>query len=468
MATPQNTATQNNVAEALNSVSFSPFHLKAMFASAMGFFTSAYDLFIIGTALVLIKSQWHLGAAEVGLVGSISLIATFVGAYVFGTLADRLGRKAIYGLEALLMTVGALLSAFAPDVTVLLIARVILGLGIGGDYPLSAVLMSEYANVKSRGRMVSLVFSAQAIGLVTGPVVALTLLAAGVNHDLAWRLMLGLGALPAAAVIYIRRTLPESPRWLARVKGDAAAASKQLASFSLGTATATVQDKLVKQPLSRYWLTLLGTAGGWFMFDYAYYGNTISTPMIMAHIAPHADVVTSTALSLMVFAIAAVPGYFLAAFTIDRVGHKMLQMLGFFVMGLMFLLIGAFPVLTESVGVFLVLYGLSYFFAEYGPNTTTFVLAAELFPVNLRTTGHGLSAGTAKVGAFLGALVFPILLHDYGLHGTLMITFFFSLAGLLLTAFCLKEPSGKSLEEASGEDVVVSLSRNKPTGMMSS
>ncbi|MFA7656647.1 MFS transporter [Acidithiobacillus thiooxidans] len=465
MATPQGSSTQNNVAEALNSVSFSPFHLKAMFASAMGFFTSAYDLFIIGTALVLIKSEWHLGAAEVGLIGSISLIATFVGAYVFGTLADRLGRKAIYGLEALLMTVGALLSAFAPDVTVLLIARVILGLGIGGDYPLSAVLMSEYANVKSRGRMVSLVFSAQAIGLVTGPVVALTLLAAGVNHDLAWRLMLGLGALPAAAVIYIRRTLPESPRWLARVKGDAVAAGKQLASFSLGTATATVQDKIVKQPLSRYWLTLLGTAGGWFMFDYAYYGNTISTPMIMSHIAPHADVVTSTALSLMVFAIAAVPGYFLAAFTIDRVGHKTLQMLGFFLMGLMFLLIGAFPVLTQSVGVFLVLYGVSYFFAEYGPNTTTFVLAAELFPVNLRTTGHGLSAGTAKVGAFLGALVFPILLHDYGLHGTLMITFFFALAGLLLTAFCLKEPAGKSLEEASGEDIVVPMRKNTSAGM---
>jgi len=457
MTTSQDSHMQNDVANALNSVSFSPFHLKAMFASAMGFFTSAYDLFIIGTALVLIKGEWHLSAAEVGLVGSISLIATFVGAYIFGTLADRLGRKAIYGLEALLMTIGALLSAFSPDVTVLLIARVIMGLGIGGDYPLSAVIMSEYANVKSRGRMVSLVFSAQAIGLVMGPVVALTLLAAGVNHDLAWRLMLGLGALPAAAVIYVRRTLPESPRWLARVKGDAAGAEKQLASFSLGTAVATVQDKIVKQPLSRYWLTLLGTAGGWFMFDYAYYGNTISTPMIMAHIAPACRCGGQYGIEFDGVCHCCRPGYFLAAFTIDRVGHKTLQMLGFFLMGLMFLLIGAFPVLTQSMGVFLVLYGVSYFFAEYGPNTTTFVLAAELFPVNLRTTGHGLSAGTAKVGAFLGALIFPILLHDYGLHGTLMITFFFALAGLLLTAFCLKEPAGKSLEEASGEDVVVSI-----------
>lgn len=452
------TLQESDISEALNTARFSPFHLKAIWASSMGFFTSAYDLFIIGTALVLIKDQWHLSPDAVGLIGSISLIATFVGAYFFGILADKLGRKKIYGLEALLMTIGALLSAVAPNVAVLLVARVILGLGIGGDYPMSAVLMSEYANAKSRGRMVSLVFSAQAIGLVTGPVVALTLLAAGMNHDLAWRLMLGLGALPALAVIYIRRTLPESPRWLARVKGDGEAAARELASFSLGTATARKpESKIVKQPLSKYFLTLIGTAGSWFVFDYAYYGNTISTPMIMHRLAPHADVIQSTALSLIVFAVAAVPGYFLAAFTIDRIGHKTLQMLGFFMMGLMFLLIGAFPMLSESIGVFLVIYGLSYFFAEYGPNTTTFVIAGEVFPVNLRTTGHGLSAGTAKVGAFLGAFIFPILLHDFGLHGTLMITFFFALAGLLLTVFFIPEPSGKTLEEVSGEDRVVSL-----------
>ena len=184
--------------------------------------------------------------------------------------------------------------------------------------------------------------------------------------------------------------------------------------------------------------------------------------MIMARLAPHADVVQSTALSLMVFAVAAVPGYFLAAFTIDRIGHKMLQMLGFLMMGLMFLLIGAFPILTQSILVFLVLYGLSYFFAEFGPNTTTFVLAGELYPVNLRTTGHGISAGTAKVGAFIGALIFPILLHDFGLHGTLMITFFFALAGLLITAFTLPEPSGRTLEEVSREGSEPIPLRNRP------
>jgi MFS family permease len=354
------------------------------------------------------------------------------------------------------MVIGAVLSAFSPNVTWLLVSRVILGLGIGGDYPLSAVIMSEYANTKSRGRMVSLVFSAQALGLIAGPMVALTLLAAGVNHDLAWRLMLGLGALPAASVIYLRRKLPESPRWLARVKGLKEKAAKEITSFSLGTVTLEkASDPIVKQSLWKYIVTLIGTAGSWFLFDYAYYGNTISTPLIMKDIAPHADIITSTALSLLLFAIAAVPGYFLAAATVDGIGHKKLQMIGFFMMGLMFFLIGMLPEVVHIFSIFIVLYGLSYFFAEFGPNTTTFILAAEVFPVNLRTTGHGFSAGAAKVGAFLGAFLFPILYQSLGLSNTLKITFLFSLAGLLITAVCLKEPAGQTLESISNENLLL-------------
>ena len=443
---------ENTVADALNRAQFSMFHIRAMFAAGMGFFTSAYDLFIIGTALTLIKSEWHLSGAQIGLIGSISLIATFVGAFVFGRVADVFGRKAIYGLEAALMVIGALLSAVAPGVATLLVARVILGLGIGGDYPLSAVLMSEYANTASRGRMVSLVFSAQALGLLAGPIVALTLLAAGVNHDTAWRIMLGLGALPAALVIYMRRTLPESPRWLARVKGKAQEAAHELASFSLGVATAKGTDHKVTRPLAQYLTTLIGTAGTWFVFDYAYYGNTISTPLIMQHIAPHADLIASTAMSLLVFAVAAFPGYVLAILTVDRIGHKTLQIVGFLIMGLAFLLIGAAPALSSVLWLFLLVYGISYFFAEFGPNTTTFLLSAELFPVNLRTTGHGISAGTAKVGAFIGAFIFPVLLHAVGLDRTLMITFLFSMVGLALTVLFIREPKGLSLEEAGREE----------------
>lgn len=216
------------VVTALNETGFSAFHLRTIVTTGLGFFTSAYDLFIIGYALALINAEWHPSAAAMGLVGSISLIAVLFGAFLFGAVADRLGRKVIYGLEAFLMVVGALGSAWSGNIVELIVFRFILGLGVGGDYPLSAVIMSEYANREKRGLMVAMTFSAQALGVLAGPAVALALLAAGIDHDIAWRIMLGLGALPTLGVIYLRHTLPESPRWLSRVKGEGQKAAQDV------------------------------------------------------------------------------------------------------------------------------------------------------------------------------------------------------------------------------------------------
>lgn len=436
----------------LNEAPLGLFHFRALLTAGMGFFTDAYDLFIIGTALVLIKEVWKPAAWQLGLVSSTALIAAFAGAFVFGRLADIYGRKRVYGIEAAIMALAAILSAFSPNIMWLIVFRFILGVGIGGDYPVSAVIMSEYANTKDRGKLVGGVFSMQAAGLVAGPVVALAILATGVNPDIAWRIMLGLGALPALGVIYLRRKMPESPRYLSRVKGETAQAARQTAEYSNSTVVgSTTQEKRVNARLSSYVLTLLGTAGTWFVFDYAYYGNSISTPLILKMVAPTATTITSVAWTLIIFAVAAVPGYILAFSTMDRIGHKRLQLIGFAVMGLAFLAIGVVPNLTHVLIPFLLVYGLSYFFAEFGPNTTTFVLSAELYPVNLRTTGHGLSAGIAKVGAFIGVFLFPIMAASLGLSGTLTITFVFALVGIGLTLL-LPEPAGKSLEEISNED----------------
>ncbi len=443
----------HTLTESLNEAPLGVFHFRALLTAGMGFFTDAYDLFIIGTAVVLIKQVWHPLAWQLGLVTSTALIAAFVGAFVFGRLADLYGRKRVYGIEAALMAVAAILSAFSPNIMWLIVFRFILGIGIGGDYPVSAVLMSEYANTKDRGKLVGGVFSMQAAGLVAGPVVALVILATGANPDIAWRLMLGLGAIPALAVIYLRRKMPESPRYLSRVKGETAQAARQTAEYSHEAVVASgAQETRVKARLSRYALTLLGTAGTWFVFDYAYYGNSISTPLILKMVAPAATTMTSVAWTLIIFAVAAVPGYILAFSTMDRIGHRRLQLIGFSVMGLAFLALGVVPNLTHVLVPFLLVYGLSYFFAEFGPNTTTFVLSAELYPVNLRTTGHGMSAGIAKVGAFIGVFVFPILAATFGLSGTLTITFVFAMAGIGLTLL-LPEPAGRSLEEISGEDI---------------
>ncbi len=447
----------DSISQALDQAPLSLFHLRAVLIAGLGFFTDAYDLFIIGPALVLIRGEWHLSTSMVGLVGSTTLIANFVGALVFGRLADILGRKKLYGLVAAIMTAGAVLSALAPNLAWLLVFRFILGLGIGGDYPISAVIMSEYANVKDRGKLVGMVFSMQALGLIAGPIVAITLLASGLPHDLIWRILLGLGAIPALSVIYARSRMPESPRFQAQVLGRATTAAQSLGEYTQGqvAATARAEGGRARRMTLREFLThghmlkvLIGTAGTWFLFDYAYYGNSISTPLIMQWVAPHADLLQSEAWTLIVFAIAALPGYALAVAKIDKVGHRRLQMLGFAVMGLTFLAMGAVPGMTQQVLPFLVLYGVSYFFAEFGPNMTTFVLAAEVFPVSVRTTGHGLSAGVAKLGAFIGVFLFPVILHTFGLRGTFIITCIFSGLGWALS-WLVPEPTNRSIDDPS-------------------
>ena len=117
-------------------------HWKIMFISGMGFFTDAYDLFVIGVVMTLLKPMWHVAKVEEALVESTALIASALGALLFGRVADMVGRKRIYGFEVLVLAVGALLCALSPGIWWLIGFRFILGIGIGGDYPVSATIMS--------------------------------------------------------------------------------------------------------------------------------------------------------------------------------------------------------------------------------------------------------------------------------------------------------------------------------------
>ena len=423
---------------------------RALLVSGMGFFTDAYDLFVIGIVSTLLKAQWHLGTEQLALLNAVMLGAAFLGALVFGRLADIIGRTRVYWMSAALMVIAAVGSALAPSLAVLIAFRFLLGFGVGGDYPVSAVLMSEYADGKNRGRMVGLVFSAQAVGLIVGPLVALALLGGGVGPALTWRILLGLGAIPAAAAVWLRRKMPEPPRYQSQ------AAPTQTRARTSVQASVGLRAFLGSR---RLLILLAGTAGCWFLLDYAYYGNTISTPQIIALITPHASQTTTIAIQLAIFAVAAVPGYALAVWRMDRIGHRKLQLVGFVMMGACFAVIGLVPGMTTAVAPFLLAYGISYFFTEFGPNVTTFVLPGELFPTRFRATGHGISAGIGKLGAFIGVFLFPVLQHSLGLRGTLLLTAGISVLGALLT-LVLPEPSGRSLEEISGEAEVIAAAED--------
>ncbi|HEX3671683.1 MAG TPA: MFS transporter [Candidatus Cybelea sp.] len=457
--------TRANPFEELDRSGITRFHWKVMFISGMGFFTDAYDLFIIGVALTLLKPIWHLSTLEVSVLGSSSLLAAAVGAMIFGRVADVLGRKRIYGLEVLVLAAGAIASAFAPSFWWLVVFRFILGVGIGGDYPVSATIMSEYSGTKVRGMLISLVFAMQGVGLIVGPLVAIALLAAGLNHELVWRIMLGLGAIPALSVFYMRRNLNETPRFaaLAGANEDAShAANRALGRHddpSPNEGPRRKHDRLfdelsvyLKDPVMLRWL--IGASLAWFLLDVAYYGNTLSSPLVVKAINPSATLITNTTITLAIFAIAAFPGYLVAAIAMDRLGRKIIQGLGFLLMGCAFAAMALLPGGSQAVVPFILLYGISYFFAEFGPNTTTFVYPAEIFPARIRTTSHGITATAGKLGAVVGTFAFPLLMAHYGLPGAMGTVAGVAILGLLVTWFLLPEPKGQSLEEISRDDLL--------------
>ena len=412
--------------------------------SGMGFFTDAYGLFIIGVVLKLLKSEWHVGPTETAIVGATALVSAAIGSLVLGRIADVFGRKYIYGFEVPVLGAGAIASAFSPNIWWLVAFRFILGLGIVGDYPVSATIASEFAGKKTRGLMISCVFAMQGVGLIVGPLLAIALLAAHVPQDLVWRILLAVGAIPPLAVFWARRHLKETPRFaqLSEGKEDAVADKAKKIGF-----IAALREAFGRAPELAKWL--VGTSAAWFLLDLAYYGNTISNQAFVGAVSPKGSQIHDLFLSLMVFAFAAFPGYLLAIFGMDRWGRKRIQLLGFALMAASFIGIAMLGDAKAILVPFIALYCLNYFFTEFGPNTTTFVLPAEIFPVSVRTTSHGISATVGKIGAAVGTFSFPLLQAKFGLPGPMWVAGICCLGGLAVTWALLPEPNGLDLEEAS-------------------
>ena len=213
------------------------YHFKAIIITGMGLFTDAYDLFSIPLILMFIgriyyeKHEYVTPHVVVSIMVAIALLGTVIGQLVFGRLGDLVGRRRVYGIALMIMVLSSIGCGFSICTTrscVLVslgLFRFILGFGVGGDYPLSATIMSEYANKKTRGSFIAAVFSMQGFGILVASMVTMFVCAI-FDHaakgapkdptpkeaDIAWRLILMLGAIPAGLTFYWRMKMPETPR----------------------------------------------------------------------------------------------------------------------------------------------------------------------------------------------------------------------------------------------------------------
>ncbi|KAJ3048690.1 phosphate transporter, partial [Rhizoclosmatium hyalinum] len=333
------------------------FHLRAVIVSGVGFFADAYDIFVISQALPMIYQVYYgptyiSGEYPVNLPNVNNTLpipktpqntkvdfnthhpngihvdawmkastnwGNLVGQVGFGVLGDKLGRKKMYGVELIIMivcTLGSTLSASMANgwsiLVILSMWRFFLGIGIGGDYPMSAVITSEFANVRYRGMMLAAVFAMQGIGIMIGGIVYVATLAAMKSQvqndytalDTVWRIALGFGIIPAVGAVYFRLTIPETPRFTVDVIGNVAQAESDVAkvldmnenannvtsnwenAVTNTGGTIAVKENSFTEFMDYFgqWKnakTLIGCAYCWFSLDVAWYGLSLNQSTVL-------------------------------------------------------------------------------------------------------------------------------------------------------------------------------------------
>ncbi len=448
-------------------------HVRVSLIAGMGFFTDAYDLFSITIVLYILsvyaEPSFPLNLKVLSLplsayLATSAILFAIVGQLLFGIISDKLGRKKVYGLEATLLALGAILSAFSPNIYWLIASRALLGVGIGGDYPVSSVIASEYGNAKDRGKMVALVFSNQGLGIIAAVLVGIVS-ALFIPPSIAWRTVLGVAAIPALAVIYFRRKMPETPRYSYHVKKDINELKKAAEYFGIhsnydlsqkGIDRAQKERSSFSRFIKNYWKPLLITTTTWFILDIALYGTGVYSSFITSTIVPQLMKGTLSKAILMsgLPYIVGLPGYFSAVALIDRAGRKALQIGGFVFMAVIYFLTSfTLQKLSDPLIAFS-LFAMSFYAINLGPNTTTFIIPSEIYPTSRRSTGHGISAAAGKLGAAISTLYMPIWKITYGLPLIFLGLGLLSLTGAVLTTY-LEEPKGVPLEIISNETQVL-------------
>ena len=430
--------------------------------STGGTLLDGFVIFVLGVAMPLIIAEFRLTPDVVGLIGASLVLGAVFGAGLGGPMADRLGRKKLMLADMIIIAAGAATSALANGFPLLFIGQLLVGVGVGIDFPASSSYVSEVLPKRSRARMMVATIACQSVGMLLAAVFALFLLK-NVHNAQTWRLFLAIEGVIALLFFLLRLSEPDSPHWLMtrgrfaeaaqaflrimpeqreavlRITsdgGDPNVASSVLPSKSSGIAILFSRDYRARTML---------VAVPWFLMDIATYGVGLFTPIILGAIdvsgkrvgviaRDFADARGSAAIDLFLLL-----GFLVGIWAVPRFGRIRMQAIGFAGMAFGMLLLMIAVSLSNSFAgagnIPLVFAGFIVFnlLMNAGPNSTTFTLAPILFPTQLRGTASGFAAGVAKIGATLGVFVLPILKGKFGVPAVLGMMAAVSVLGLVVT-----------------------------------
>ncbi|NVO86898.1 MFS transporter [Lactobacillus rhamnosus] len=393
-----------------------PSHTRLIIGIGIAWLFDAMDVGMLSFVIAALHKEWQLSTVEMGWIGSVSSIGMAVGAILFGMMADRFGRKAILILTLLVFSIGSGISAFATGYGIFLVLRFIIGAGLGGELPVASTLVSESVPVEKRGRSVVLLESFWAAGWLLAAIISYFVMPLW-----GWRVAIFATGLAGLYAFYFREGIHESR------------AFKKVARPGLiKTLTTLWRPPYVRSTLM-LWIV-------WFMVVFSYYGMFLWLPSVM--VLKGFSLINSFGY-VLIMTLAQLPGYFVAAWLIEKWGRK--TVLSLFLLGtagsaLGFGMATSLPMLLTA--------GMLLSFFNLGAWGALYAYSPEQYPTIVRSSGSGMAAGIGRIGGIVGPLLVGHLLGaNWSVTGIFGIFTASILIAIVAIIFLGKETMGVKLAD---------------------
>ncbi|CAI8854802.1 MFS transporter [Bacillus pseudomycoides] len=347
---------------------------KLLGIAGLGWLFDAMDVGMLSFVIVALQKEWGLSSQEMGWIGSINSIGMAVGALLFGILADKLGRKSVFIMTLLLFSIGSGLTALTTTLAMFLILRFLIGMGLGGELPVASTLVSESVEAHERGRIVVLLESFWAVGWLIAALISYFVI-----PKYGWQVAMVLSAIPALYALYLRWNLPDSPQF-EKVENKQSVITNIKAVWSGEYRKATIM----------LWIL-------WFCVVFSYYGMFLWLPSVM--VLKGFSLIKSFQY-VLIMTLAQLPGYFTAAWFIERLGRKFVLVTYLIGTACSAYVFGVAESLTT-----LVIAGMLLSFFNLGAWGALYAYTPEQYPTVIRGTGAGMAAAFGRIGGILGPLL---------------------------------------------------------------
>ncbi|KYZ74731.1 MFS transporter [Anaerosporomusa subterranea] len=441
----------SSIANRLSNLPMGKFHWRLLIITMLGWTFDSMDTGIVAFVLAEMIGSWNLTTAQIGYISSIGLVGMASGAFLAGTMADYFGRKKLFAGTLLIYSIATGLCGIAWNYESLLVFRFLVGFGVGGQLPVAVTLVSEYSPAKHRGKMIVILESAWALGWLAASVIAYLVI-----PKYGWQIAFFIGAAPALMIFYLWRLVPESALYLVnKGKYDEAhalvAKIEQELGIPVGPAPTAAERSLKTQSISfiELWsapyikrticLWIL-----WFGMVYSYYGIFTWLPSLLVK-SGH-DLIRSFEF-LLYMTLAQIPGYFVAAYLVDRLGRKPT------LSGFLAACAGcAYMFGNAATSSDILLWGCLLSFFNLGAWGLLYTYTPEMYPTHARGTGVGSAAAFGRVGGILAPIVVGALFTGPDKFATIFAMFTAVLLIIALNVMVLgEETMNRSLEEINQE-----------------